>query len=1171
MNSTSTPNLFETAFSLLPDPAVITDINYNIVEANRSFLETFGLEDNSIKGFNFLDLTGIGKVEEKQILDLLKYGSAENSSIRFEARIQSRKKIITWAIVETRCFQYESRVMCLNMLTNVAVGKTRREEENTGNERKYSIDNARYLILSISPEGSIISANQKCLEIIGYSAKDLPDLHITDIIRDDQVPSFFTLIDRVKKGENFDYVETVFKARDGREIYLEGDLDGNFEEEGFLSVQAVFRDITHRKTVEETYSLLIRNFPVPIYIVKDDLIRFVNPAFLSMTEYSENELNNLEFARLVHPEDQPSVLSKYARLARISKPSVSEFRIIRKSGEVRWVMETVISIPFEGRRAGLGSVIDLTENRLVLDALHESKDRYQTLFNSASDAIYIADRNNRFIEVNDTACSLLGYSRNQLLKMSLDDIKHQTFLGSLAERIATRDQTGNFTIESETIASGGKLIPTESHGSIVDYDRQSAVLIMDRDITPRKMVEKMRRRHEARLESLIKLSQLKIDYSCSHAYFILEEILALTDSRLGYFYTSDTIQNKFDISAWSKGLLKSIDMKNRLNTIQPAPGSILHTACMEGNPVIVNELRSPDPFQNGYPPGLYELKRMLCVPLFIEGRLIAVASAANKESDYDQIDSDQITMLFESVWSFLERQKAEKEKFESERRYRQLIEQSRDAIFVIDAEGHIQITNPAACKMFGYDNNEMGYLNFSATYIPEKQEEFHNSLNDVSSTEPERFERQALRRNGEIFPVEVSVTPLAQGLFQEVIRDITVRKKMELEIQESERKYRLLVENQTDLLAEISPQGELLFANPAYCKLIGRTKEELFGLQVKSLIHPDDWEQALKDLRPVFEPPHTAYSESRFTTKEGWRWIAWTDNAVLDASGKVVALTCLGRDITESKLAKEELEKANERLRELDKLKDNFLSTVSHELRTPLTSIKSFAEILLNYEEDRETQKEFLGIINEESDRLTRLINDFLDLSKIQAGGMRWQTVELSVAEVINSVVNSSRPLIESARIDLLTYLETDLPSVLCDKDRLTQVVTNLVGNAVKFTPENGKVTIRAWNDLDEDDGRSMVFVSISDTGIGIDSANHQKIFEKFGQVGDVLKDRPKGTGLGLPICKKIIENYKGKIWVQSTLGKGSTFFFSLPAGSSRKVESRPEENRLRSNKLGDF
>jgi len=241
-------------------------------------------------------------------------------------------------------------------------------------------------------------------------------------------------------------------------------------------------------------------------------------------------------------------------------------------------------------------------------------------------------------------------------------------------------------------------------------------------------------------------------------------------------------------------------------------------------------------------------------------------------------------------------------------------------------------------------------------------------------------------------------------------------------------------------------------------------------------------------------------------------------------------------------------------------MKDSFLSTVSRELRTPLTSIKSFAEILLTYEEDRDTQREFLTIINEESDRLTKLINDFLDLSKIEAGKMKWETVELSLNKVIQNAVNVTQAIAKEKNLRIEFTSEQDLPLVSGDKDRFVQVVTNLLGNAIKFTPEGGRIDVAVRVDAgDSESDPGVVVVSVSDTGIGISPENYGDVFEKFKQVGDTLTGKPQGTGLGLPICKEIIEHYDGRIWVESEIGKGSTFSFSLPILREMK-EVEPEE-----------
>jgi len=213
-------------------------------------------------------------------------------------------------------------------------------------------------------------------------------------------------------------------------------------------------------------------------------------------------------------------------------------------------------------------------------------------------------------------------------------------------------------------------------------------------------------------------------------------------------------------------------------------------------------------------------------------------------------------------------------------------------------------------------------------------------------------------------------------------------------------------------------------------------------------------------------------------------------------------------------------------------------------------------------DEDLENQREFLGIINNESDRLVRLINDFLDITKIKAGRMQWNKEELSIAQVIKHAVEANKPLIEKGKLAFNLEIKPDLPLVQGDRDRLIQVVTNLVGNAIKFTSEFGEITIRAWYEekYNTHGQKNYIVVSVTDTGIGIAPEDHQRIFETFGQVGNMQKDRPKGTGLGLPICKNIIESLGGAIWVESSLGHGSTFCFSLvPVSGTSHRSATPE------------
>ncbi len=251
-----------------------------------------------------------------------------------------------------------------------------------------------------------------------------------------------------------------------------------------------------------------------------------------------------------------------------------------------------------------------------------------------------------------------------------------------------------------------------------------------------------------------------------------------------------------------------------------------------------------------------------------------------------------------------------------------------------------------------------------------------------------------------------------------------------------------------------------------------------------------------------------------------------------------------------------ELKQAYADLKQLDEMKSSFLSTVSHELRTPLTSILGFAQIIQKkldtlifpaviIDNPRVTKamqqtSNNINIIVSEGERLTNLINDVLDLAKMESGKIEWKAEPLSLKDILSRAVNSSESLWAGKNLTVFSDVEGNLPVVTGDPDRILQVMLNLLSNSIKFTYQ-GTITCSAKR------LGNQVVVSISDTGIGIPDEALATIFEKFKQIGDTLTEKPQGTGLGLPICKQIIEHHGGQIWAESTLGKGSTFSFSLP------------------------
>ena len=268
---------------------------------------------------------------------------------------------------------------------------------------------------------------------------------------------------------------------------------------------------------------------------------------------------------------------------------------------------------------------------------------------------------------------------------------------------------------------------------------------------------------------------------------------------------------------------------------------------------------------------------------------------------------------------------------------------------------------------------------------------------------------------------------------------------------------------------------------------------------------------------------------------------------ILDESTQVIEYSRrLEQKSRELEAASAELREANNRLRALDRLKDEFISTVTHELRTPLTSIRAFSEILLaNPEMEAAQCSKFLGIIVKESERLTRLINQVLDMAKIDSDRVEWRIDNIDLRALIEDAISSTSQLFRDKAVTLRHDLGHQPVLIEGDHDRLTQVIINLLSNAVKFCPEQrGEVMIRLLALA----GRWRI--EVIDNGPGIAHDQHKLIFEKFHQVNDPHAGKPKGTGLGLAISQKIVEHHHGRIWVESELGQGATFIVELPGSA---------------------
>ncbi len=380
----------------------------------------------------------------------------------------------------------------------------------------------------------------------------------------------------------------------------------------------------------------------------------------------------------------------------------------------------------------------------------------------------------------------------------------------------------------------------------------------------------------------------------------------------------------------------------------------------------------------------------------------------------------------------------------------------------------------------------------------------------------------------------------------------------------SEKKFRTIFENAIEGIFQTTPEGQILNVSPSLAKILGyRSPDHLLaevGNAVALYVRAED----RNEFRNILDL-HGKVSdfETQYKKQDGESiWVMVSAGTILDDNGNVSYFQGFVIDITERRRARD-LELANIRLLELDTLKSALMSTASHDLRSPMTAIlgyndlirMDFAEHLFPFLEDKPDLQERaelimkrLGIIEREGKRLIRLVNDFLDLSRFDSGRSEWHDKPVKISEIIRQAAKVIRgQLISRSEVDFTVVEDSDIPVIVCDPDRLMQLMVNLLSNAAKFTAA-GSIVVRVSAIAEK-----YIEVRVVDTGPGISAIDKEKIFEKFYQVksnGTHVADGFQGTGLGLAICKRIVGHYGGKIWVESELGSGSTFVFRLPIHS---------------------
>ncbi|HXM00916.1 MAG TPA: ATP-binding protein [Rhizomicrobium sp.] len=385
---------------------------------------------------------------------------------------------------------------------------------------------------------------------------------------------------------------------------------------------------------------------------------------------------------------------------------------------------------------------------------------------------------------------------------------------------------------------------------------------------------------------------------------------------------------------------------------------------------------------------------------------------------------------------------------------------------------------------------------------------------------------------------------------------LTTVSAMNARLHESEVRYKGLVDSQGDAIVRRAPDSRLTYANDAFFRLFGLSPQTAIGQPFAPELHPDSRAPIFGSFAGLETGRARVRYDQHVRTAYGWRWIAWEDYAVRDAAGQLIEVQSVGRDVTERKALEDALTDARDNAEAASRAKSGFLATMSHEIRTPMNGVLGMARLLLETRMAPE-QHTYAQAIEQSGESLLSLIEDILDFSKIESGTVTLEEDEVEPRAIVEGVVELLSPRAHAKGIEVVAVVAPHTPhAIRTDGVRLRQVLTNLVGNAVKFTERGGvRVDVR----LEEIRARRFLRFEVRDTGVGVPLARRQDIFDEFVQADSSHARKFGGTGLGLAISRRLVAAMGGEIGIDAAPGGGSLFWFTMPAIVVREALSEPE------------
>jgi PAS domain S-box-containing protein len=668
---------------------------------------------------------------------------------------------------------------------------------------------------------------------------------------------------------------------------------------------------------------------------------------------------------------------------------------------------------------------------------------------------------------------------------------------------------------------------------------------------------------------------------------LLKEILALTES--GYGFIGEVLQTPagepylrtraITNIAWNDEWKEYYEVHSPMGLEFYDLNTLFGAAITTGKTVISNR-PAEDPRAGGVPEGHPALNAFLGCPIYLKGKLIGLVGIANRPGGYCEEVAEYLEPILNTIASLIQaihnqkkQELAELALRESETRIKAVVDNMVDGIITIDAKGSIESFNSAAVDLFGYRPEEVIGRNVKMLMPDPYHSEHDRYLRNYLETGITRIigmgrEVVGLRKDGSTFPLELGVSEMYVGekrMFTGIVRDITERKEQEQKLELLTNRNKQILDSAGEGIYGLDLEGKTTFINPAGVKVLGFSAEELIGKPQHKLTHhsyPNGLPYPREKCR-IYASFMTGklHRESNevFWRKDGTSFPVEYVSTPIRENGRITGAVVTFRDITtrknhereviqavgEADKAKEEATKAKNAAESANRAKSAFLANMSHEIRTPMNAILGYAQIMKRDASLPESQKEAVLTIENSGNHLLSLINDILDISKIEAGHMELNPIDFNLNDLAQGLSVMFR--VRCEKKGLAFHLEgfTERSFTLHgDEGKLRQILINLLGNSVKFT-DQGKVTLAIQHEAQD-----RYKFSVTDTGKGIAKEAQARIFEPFQQAEEGLEKG--GTGLGLAISRKQIEMMGGKLELESEEGRGTNFFFTLRLPSSK-------------------